>query len=184
MSAFPIASILARYVGGVTRHDRPGPVTAPIRGRAQSAEAALHRWLVAHSVTVLRVSVGFVFLAFGALKIVPGISPAEDLVERTTGLLTLGLVPGGVALALVAALECTIGLLLVLGRALRTALALLAINLVGILSPLALLTAQLFAGPHGAPTLAGQYVVKDVVIVGAALVIAASVLGRETRPSS
>ncbi len=179
MSAFPIPHLLARYASAATRPVRSGLVAAGGLGldrRLRVAEAALHRWLLAYSVSVLRVSVGIVFLAFGALKIAPGVSPAQDLVEHTTGLLTFGLVPGGMALALVAALECTIGVLLVSGRAKRAAMLLLAVNLVGILSPLALLTTRLFAGPHGAPTLEGQYVMKDVIVVGAALVIAASAL--------
>ncbi len=37
-----------------------------------------------------------------------------------------------------------------------------------------LLSGRLFDGPHGAPTLEGQYVLKDIVLVGAALVIAAA----------
>jgi putative oxidoreductase len=40
-----------------------------------------------------------------------------------------------------------------------------------------LLTGRLFHGPHGAPTLEGQYVLKDLIIVGAALVMAATVSG-------
>ena len=55
----------------------------------------------------------------------------------------------------------------------RLAIWLLAIEFVGILSPLVLLPARLFAGPHHAPTLEGQYVLKDIILVAAALVIAA-----------
>ena len=44
---------------------------------------------------------------------------------------------------------------------------------VGILSPLVLLPERLFAGPYGAPTLEGQYVLKDVILVAAGMVIAA-----------
>ena len=56
----------------------------------------------------------------------------------------------------------------------RVAIWLLAIEFVGILSPVFLLTGRLFAGPHHAPTLEGQYVLKDVILVAAALVIAAA----------
>ncbi|HWC26974.1 MAG TPA: DoxX family protein [Solirubrobacteraceae bacterium] len=141
---------------------------------AGATEARAQRWLVAHSVAVLRIATGAVFLAFGALKLVPGLSPAQDLVTRTTEILTLGIVPAPTALVLVATLECVIGLCLVSGRAGRLAVVLLAVQLVGILSPLVLLHDHLFAGPHGAPTLEGQYVLKDVIIVGAAFVIAAA----------
>jgi hypothetical protein len=63
------------------------------------------------------------------------------------------------------------------GRALRGAVYLLGVQLVGIMSPIVLLPGRLFAGPHGAPTLEGQYVLKDVIIVGAALVLAATLGG-------
>lgn len=59
----------------------------------------------------------------------------------------------------------------------RGAVCLLGAQLVGILSPLILLAGRMFAGPYGAPTLEGQYVLKDVIIVGAALVLAATLNG-------
>ncbi len=145
--------------------------------RLQAFEIACHHWLIAHSIAILRVSLGAVFLLFGLLKFFPGVSPAQNLVVSTTDVLMLGLVPEGVALVLVAALECTIGLCLVSGRALRGAVYLLLIQLIGILSPLLLLPARLFDGPHGAPTLEGQYVLKDLILVGAAFVIAATLRG-------
>ncbi|MDQ3676675.1 MAG: DoxX family membrane protein [Actinomycetota bacterium] len=145
--------------------------------RLEEIEFALHRWLVAHSVTFLRVSLGAVFLGFGFLKFFPGVSPAEDLVVRTTSILTFDLLPDSVAIVAIAVLECVIGLWLISGRALRGAIYLLAVQLVGILAPVVLLGGSLFSGPHGAPTLQGQYVLKDVILVGAVLVIAATVRG-------
>jgi putative oxidoreductase len=137
-------------------------------------ENAIHRQLVGHSLTALRVAVGAVFLGFGFLKFFPGVSPAENLVKATTDLLTFGLVPGGVALVAVASLESFIGICLILGRWMRLAIWLLAVQFVGILSPLVLLTGRLFAGPHHAPTLEGQYVLKDVILAAAGMVIAAA----------
>ena len=43
--------------------------------------------------TGLRLSLGLVFLWFGALKLVPGLSPAEGLAGDTLSILTQGLVP-------------------------------------------------------------------------------------------
>jgi len=48
---------------------------------------------------------------------------------------------------------------------------------VGILSPVVLLAARLFDGPHHTPTLEGQYVLKDIILVTATLVIAATLRG-------
>ncbi|WP_380157115.1 DoxX family membrane protein [Kineococcus sp. R86509] len=140
---------------------------------------------MAHSLLVLRLSMGVVFLGFGVLKFFPGTSPAQDLAVTTTRMLTFGLVPDHLALIGVASLETVIGACLLLGgRFLPAALLLLVPQLAGILSPIVLLPHRLFAGPHHAPTLEGQYVLKDVILLGAALVIAAAFLGqrRTSRP--
>lgn len=158
----------------------PGP--AGVAARLQELETGAQRWLIAHSIAILRVSMGVIFLLFGALKFFPGVSPAQGLVEKTIDMLMLGLIPGGVALVAVATLECVIGLCLISGRAVRAAVYLLAVQLIGILSPLVLLTARLFDGPHGAPTLEGQYVLKDIILVAAALVLAATVGGARLTP--
>ena len=140
-------------------------------------DAAAHRWLVRNSLTFLRISVGVIFLAFGVLKYFPGVSPAQNLAEDTTHILTFGLVPGGVAIVVIATLECVIGLILISGRGMRAAIYLLGGEFVGILSPIVLETGRLFAGPHHAPTLEGQYVLKDIILVAAAMVIATSLRG-------
>ncbi|MGH3612326.1 MAG: DoxX family membrane protein [Pseudonocardia sp.] len=146
-----------------------------------AVEGAVHSWLVRHSIPALRISLGLVFLGFGVLKYIPGVSPAQDLAATTTAILTFGLIPDGVALVLIATMECGIGLLLIVGKALRLALYLLLVQLLGILSPLVLLPERLFSGPFHAPTLEGQYVLKDIVLVAAAMVIATSFRGAQIR---
>lgn len=142
-----------------------------------AAEGVVHRWLVRRSISILRVALGLVFLAFGALKYVPGASPAEDLAVDTTRILTLGIVPDSAALVLVATLECAIGLSLILDRGLRVTIYLLALELLGVLSPLVLLPERLFPAPWHTPTLEGQYVLKDIVLVGAVMVVATTFRG-------
>ena len=137
-------------------------------------ENLIHHQLVARSVGVLRFAVGAVFFGFGGLKYFPGVSPAEGLTKATTDLLTLGLLPAGVGIVAVATLECFVGLALMSGRLMRLAIWLLAVQFVGILSPIVLLPGRLFGGPFGAPTLEGQYVLKDVILVAAGMVIAAA----------
>lgn len=143
----------------------------------QSIDAAIHAWLRAHSITLLRVAVGFVILVFGVLKFFPGVSPAEELTIKTTDALSFGLVPGHIAIVIVATLETVIGLLLVTGAFVRVAVYLLAGQLIGILAPLVLFTERLFSGPHSAPTLEGQYVIKDLIIVAAGFVVASTLPG-------
>ena len=179
MSAYPhsIARPEAAAAPPVNTRRRAAQAVRRADERVRTLEQLAVRWLVAHSIAILRVSLGAVFFAFGLLKYFPGVSPAQDLVEQTTNILTFGLVPGSVALVAVATLECVIGLCLISGRGLRAAVYMLSVQLIGILSPAVLLAARLFDGPHGAPTLEGQYVLKDVILVGAALVIASTVGG-------
>ncbi|GAB3821757.1 DoxX family protein [Kribbella italica] len=148
-------------------------------------EGAVHGWLIRHAITALRLSMGVVFVGFGVLKYFPGTSPAEDLVVTTIDAISFGLVPGPLALVLTATLECMIGLGLVVGRGLRLTVYLLAVQLLGILSPLVVLPHRLFSGPHHAPTLEGQYVLKDLILVAAAMVIATRFRGaRIVRPDA
>ena len=130
-------------------------------------------WLGQRSVDILRVSLGLIFLVFGVLKFFPGASPAEALVMRTIDTLTLGVVHGRSAVLLTAVMECFIGLTLVSGRLLRTGLLVLGFSRVGIMSPLVLFFGDLFPGT---PTLEAQYVLKDVVLAAAGLVVAAKAL--------
>jgi uncharacterized membrane protein YphA (DoxX/SURF4 family) len=131
--------------------------------------------LARHSVTVLRVSLGVVFFAFGVLKFFPGASPAAALVERTIDALTFGVVSGTAAVVLTAVVECFIGITLITGRLVRTGLVVLAGALVGIMSPLVLFVGDMF--PDGTPTIEAQYVFKDIVLAAAALVVGAVALG-------
>ncbi|MGH3865023.1 MAG: hypothetical protein ACRDQ4_02605 [Pseudonocardiaceae bacterium] len=166
------------HIGVTSRKDRVGRRVSVV---LEAWEVAIHRWLVRYSMTALRISMGAVIFGFGFLKYFPGVSPAEDLALAATHLLSFGLVPAvvpnSVAIVLIATLECTIGLLLLAGRWLRLAIVLLAVQLAGILSPAVLLAGRVFAGPHHMPTLEGQYVLKDVILLAAAMVIATTVRG-------
>jgi len=140
------------------------------RGEA-AVKASLQRW----SVAALRIALGAVFVVFGALKFFPGVSPVEELVSKTWEKLTFGLVDGQAALVATAVIEVAAGALLIAGGAFaRVGLVVLALAFVGILSPIVLLPAEVF-GPVG-PTLTGQYIFKNVVLIAAALVVASRVL--------
>lgn len=147
-------------------------------GEMDQRSKRLARRLRPASITLLRISLGLVFLAFGVLKFFPGVSPAEGLAKETMTALTLGLIPTGVSIYLVAGLECAVGLSLLTGRFLRVGVAFLTVAMIGVLAPLFLFPAQLFAGPYHAPTLEGQYVFKDIVLLASTLVLMSNVLSR------
>jgi len=142
-----------------------------------AVDVRITRWMARYGVVTLRVALGLVFLWFGALKFFANLSPAQTLAVKTIDVLTLGLVPGAVSLVLLATLECAIGLGLISGRFMRPTLLLLAFQMVGAASPLLLFPGEVFTAFPYAPTLEGQYIIKNVVLVSAGLVIGATVRG-------
>ncbi len=138
-------------------------------------DRSITRFMAAHGITLLRISVGVVFLWFGALKFFPGMSPATDLAARTIRMLTGGALSDSAALYILATWECLIGLGLIAGQHLRVVLLLLWLQMAGTLMPLFFFPDEVFNVIPFAPTLEGQYIIKNVVIISAAIVIGATV---------
>ena len=147
----------------------PDPLE-PIDVRITAALARL-------GVPVLRIGLGVVFLWFGALKFFPGASPAETLAARTIEQLSGGAIGPAVSLPVLATWESLIGLGLLAGRFMRATLLLLALQMLGTLTPLVMFPAETFTTFPLAPTLEGQYIIKNVVLIGAAMVVGATVRG-------
>ncbi len=143
----------------------------------QRADAGITGWMAHHGVGSLRISLGIVFLWFGALKFFPGLSPAQDLAVRTTRVLTFGLVPDEISIFLLATWECLIGLGLLTNNFVRVTLLLLFVQMIGAVSPIFLFPGEVFTHALVAPTLEGQYIIKNIVLVSAGLVIGATVRG-------
>ena len=136
------------------------------------------------AVPTLRIALGIVFLWFGALKFFPDLSPAETLVGRTIEALTLGIVRPEVSLPVLAAWESIIGIGLLLGRGLRGILLLLALQMAGTFTPLLLFPQETFSSFPFVPTLEGQYIIKNIVLIGAAMVVGATVRGGGLSPEA
>lgn len=135
------------------------------------------RWMAANGIWLLRVSLGIVFLWFGALKFIPGLSPADELATRTIATLTFGLVGPEISRPLLALWESVIGLGLISGVFMRGTLFLLFVQMLGTITPLILFPAETWSIFPIAPTLEGQYIIKNMVLVSAGLVIGATVRG-------
>jgi uncharacterized membrane protein YphA (DoxX/SURF4 family) len=134
------------------------------------------------SVPTLRMGLGLVFFWFGVLKFFPGLSPAEDLAARTIQTLSGGAIGPATSLPVLATWECLIGLGLLTGRFLRATLFLLAVQMAGTITPLFLFPSETFARFPIAPTLEGQYIIKNVVLIGAAMAVGATVRGGRIVP--
>jgi uncharacterized membrane protein YphA (DoxX/SURF4 family) len=130
-----------------------------------------------HGIVLLRVSLGVVFLWFGALKFFPGLSPAQTLAGTTMSTLSFGILTPETAVFILAAWECLIGLGLIAGRFLRASLFLLWVQMLGTVTPLFLFPSECFTVVPIAPTLEGQYIIKNLVLVAAGIVVGATVRG-------
>jgi uncharacterized membrane protein YkgB len=137
----------------------------------------LTTWMARHGVTLTRLALGVVFLWFGVIKFVPAWSPAADLATRTITRLSFGLIGPAISLPLLATWESLIGFGLLSGRFLRVTLLLLFVQMPGTMMPLFLFPSETFRAFPYAPTLEGQYIIKNLVLVSAAIVIGATVRG-------
>lgn len=127
-----------------------------------------------------RFSIFLVFFWFGSIKLL-GLSPAsplaEALVEKIVGMQYFDLL-----FYLLAVIECVIGILFLFPKTTRIVIPLLLLHMLIVFSPLLLVpefTWQQFA----VPTLEGQYIIKNALVVAVAIGVAASTkpLNRERR---
>ncbi len=132
---------------------------------------AMERW----SIPMLRVSVGVVFIWFGALKVL-GVSPAAELVAST-----VYVVPPEVFVPVLGVWEMLIGLFLLYRPLIRAGIFLLFLQLPGTFLPIVLLPEVVFTTVPYALTVEGQYIVKNLVIIGAALAIGSTVRSNTQR---
>jgi len=122
----------------------------------------------------LRISLAIIFCWFGILK--PwGLSPAAPLVLATVDWLPP--FSPETWLKIIGWWEVAIGLCFLHRRTLRIAIALLFLQMAGTLMPLVLLPDITFqaGGAPFRPTMEGQYIIKNLLIMAAALVVGGSV---------
>jgi uncharacterized membrane protein YkgB len=125
----------------------------------------------------LRISVGLIFAWFGFLKFFEGLSPAEGLAVRTIDTLTFGIFSEQVIIYGLATWETLIGLGLLFNIFLRETLILLYLQILGTFTPVFLFPSEVFIRIPYAPTLEGQYIIKNLIIISAGIVIGATARG-------
>lgn len=149
----------------------------PVPSWLDPADIRITRWMARYGIAILRVSLGIIFFWFGVLKFFPGLSPAQDLASRTISVLTFGAVGPEISVPALAAWECVIGLGLITGVWMRAILLLLLMQMLGTLTPVVLFPDEVFMRVPYAPTMEGQYIIKNLVLISAALVVGATVRG-------
>ncbi len=133
------------------------------------------RWMAAHGIKLLRISVGIVFFWFGILKFFEGASPAADFAVRTINVLTFNSLSEKFILYGLSTWEVLIGLGLLFNIFIRETLLLLFLQMLGTFTPLFLFTSELFRVFPVSLTIEGQYIVKNIVIISAGIVIGSTV---------
>jgi uncharacterized membrane protein YphA (DoxX/SURF4 family) len=118
---------------------------------------------------ILGISIGLVYLWFGILKFFPDMSPAEDLAKNTIDALTFHLIPANISIILLAIGETLIGLLLIMNIYRRQVIIITLLHLSCTFTPLFLFPNQSFTIAPIAFTLLGQYIFKNIIIIGALL---------------
>lgn len=120
---------------------------------------------------LLAISIGIVYLWFGALKFFPNVSPAEDLAKNTIDLLTFHLIPSDVSIILLALWETVVGALLITNIYRKSSVILALVHMVFTIFPLLFFTEQVFENLPFHLTLLGQYIIKNLVIIAGLLVV-------------
>lgn len=155
---------------GLAQRRTPAPRDpAPsLLSRASDLDRRLADVLRPHTLRVLQVLLGLLFVWFGALKVF-GVSPVGDLVAGT-----LPWVDREVLVPALGGVELVLGLGLATGVLLRVVLPVLALHLLGTFLTFVMVPATMFHDHNPMLlTAAGEFVVKNLVLVSATLVLIA-----------
>lgn len=119
-----------------------------------------------YSITMMRIALAVVYIWFGALKIF-GKSPAGELVEETVYWFQ-----PEIFIPILGICEVMIGLGLLVKRLIPYTIMLLLLHMCATLFPVFILQSICFDAFPYCPTLVGQYIIKNVVLIAGALVVA------------
>jgi uncharacterized membrane protein YkgB len=142
------------------------PTQPDVRRKAERLDERLRPLLARIGVPLLRISVGVVFLWFGLLKVFD-VSPVSGLVAKT-----IYWFDPDIVVPALGAVEVFVGICLLAGRLMRLALPLLVLQMAGTF--LVLVMHPDVAFRDGNPlllTVEGEFVIKNLVLLSAGLVI-------------
>jgi len=124
------------------------------------------------SVLFARIALSIIYVWFGALKII-GQSPASDVV-KTLLHNTVPFFPFSSFIVLFGLFEIIIGVLFMIPRWERVALTLFTLHMITTTLPLFIMTQFIWTHPF-VPTFEGQYIIKNLALIGCALTITATI---------
>lgn len=119
-----------------------------------------------HSVNILRVSLAIIYVWFGVLKIL-GMSPADELVEQTVYWFK-----PEIFIPILGFCEVLIGVGLLIKQLIPYTIVLLLMHMAATFFPIFILKNICFDAFPYCPTLAGQYIIKNLILISGTLVVA------------
>ena len=134
-------------------------------------------WNARNGLIILRWSLGIIFFWFGFVKFFPGVSEAEEIATKTITWLTFGKISSHIAMVILGSLECMIGIGFILHKWMPFTLFLLYFQMIGACLPLIIFRDETWTDTFFVPTLLGQYIIKNCVLISAGIVMGATVKG-------
>ena len=145
--------------------------------RFEEIDRSITHYMARYGLVILRIGLGVIFVWFGALKLFPGASPAEELVRNTVYFISPDIFQ-----PILAIWEVVIGLGLIIGKYMRVTLLLLFLQMAGTSLPLVLLPEVVWSKFPFILTLEGQYIIKNLAIIGSGIVLGGTVRGGSLVP--
>jgi uncharacterized membrane protein YphA (DoxX/SURF4 family) len=121
--------------------------------------------MISNRLSVLRISIGLIYIWFGMLKFFKGYSPAESLAIDTIDIITFSTIPHSVSIILLAILEVLIGVFLTFNIFLKQTIMVTLGHLVCTFVPLFAFIPLSFTKAPYAYTLLGQYIFKNIALM-------------------
>lgn len=128
-------------------------------------------------IVLLRIAVGVIFFWFGFLKFFDNLSSAETIASKTISWLTLNTLQPEVSMPILALLECSIGIGILTKKYMEYVIPLLYFQMAGTLLPLLIFPHETWEIAPFVPTLEGQYILKNAVLIAAGIVLGAIAKG-------
>lgn len=126
---------------------------------------SLSKKMATYGTDLLRVALSIVFVWFGTLKVL-GMSPAQELVEKT-----IFWFPAEIFVPVLGLAEVAIGVGLLIKRLIPLTIIMLLLHMACTFLPFIVLTSSCFDAFPYCPTMEGQYILKNLVLIAGALVV-------------
>ena len=135
----------------------------------EKIDCQITKWMDQYGLFLLRVFVAMIFIWFGTLKLLD-MSPESELIRKTVYWVSPNLF-----MPFLGCWEVAIGITLLYQPLIRISILLLFLQLPGTMLPFFIHPEICFNTIPFGPTLEGQYIIKNLVLVGAAFVIGSKV---------